>query len=130
VQGLLSEPLNGSEPRLDRQVDTLWREALIIVYRLLLILKLESALDPARSFSFASSDPWRTVLSPNRVLGPLVRRELDQGHDTGHMLEHGLRVVFRLLRDGLSCSEVTITPLGGALFGAEATPLLDRLALG
>ncbi len=130
VQGLLSEPLNGSEPRLDRQVDTLWREALIIVYRLLLILKLESALDPARSFSFASSDPWRTVLSPNRVLGPLVRRKLDQGHDTGHMLEHGLRVVFRLLRDGLSCSEVTITPLGGALFGAEATPLLDRLAWG
>jgi hypothetical protein len=130
VQGVLSDSLNSGEPRLDQQVGTLWREALIIVYRLLLILKLESGLDSARSFSFASTDLWRTVLSPNRVLGPLVRRKLDHGHDTGHMLEQGLRVVFRLLRDGLWCSEVSITPLGGALFGAEATPLLDRLAWG
>ncbi len=130
LQGLLDNPLNSGELRLDQQEEALWREALIIVYRLLLILKLESALDPARSFSFASTDLWRTVLSPNRVLGPLVRRKLDQGHDTGHILEQGLRVVFRLLRDGLSCSEASITPLGGALFGAEATPLLDRLAWG
>jgi hypothetical protein len=130
LQGLLSNPLNSGEPRLDQQVGTLWREVLIIVYRLLLILKLESSGEPARSFSFASTDLWRTVLSPNRVLGPLVRRKLDQGHDTGHMLEQGLRVVFRLLRDGLSCSEVSIAPLGGSLFGRETTRLLDRLAWG
>jgi hypothetical protein len=130
LQGVLSNPLNGGVSGLHQMVVTLWQEALILVYRLLLILKLESTLEPARSFSFASTDLWRTVLSPNRALGPLVRRNLDQGHDTGHMLEQGLRVVFRLLRDGLSCSEVCITPLGGALFGPETTPLLDRLAWG
>ena len=46
------------------------------------------------------------------------------------MLEDGLRTVFRVFRDGLSCSELSVTPLGGALFGAQATPLLDRLAWG
>ena len=38
--------------------------------------------------------------------------------------------MFRVFRDGLSCSELSVTPLGGALFGAQATPLLDRLAWG
>src|SRR5262249_28988769 len=37
---------------------------------------------------------------------------------------------FRMFRDGLSCSELSIRPLGGALFGASATPLLERLACG
>ena len=69
----------------------------------------------------------RAVAQP--ALGPLVRRHLDQGHDTGRMLADGLRTVFRVFRDGLSCSELAITPLGGALFGAQSTPLLDRLAL-
>ena len=38
--------------------------------------------------------------------------------------------MFRVFRDGLSCSELSVTALGGALFGAQATPLLDRLAWG
>ena len=42
----------------------------------------------------------------------------------------GCELVFRMFRDGLSCSELSVTPLGGALFGAQATPLLDRLAWG
>ena len=103
---------------------------MILVYRLLFILKLESAADPACAFSFASTSLWRGALSPNRALGPLVRRLLDHGHDTGRMLEDGLRFVFRAFRDGLSCSELSVTPLGGALFGAQATPLLDRLVWG
>ena len=41
-----------------------------------------------------------------------------------------MRTVFRAFRDGLSCSELSVTPLGGALFGAQATPLLDRLTWG
>ncbi len=130
LQGLLSHPANTRDGKLYQQAEVLWHEALVVVYRLLLILKLESAADPARAFSFASTSIWRTVLSPNRVLGPLVRRMLDQGHDTGRMLEDGLRTVFRLLRDGLSSSEVTVAPLGGALFAHEATPLLDCLAWG
>jgi hypothetical protein len=46
------------------------------------------------------------------------------------MLEDGLRLLFRVFRDGLSCSELSVTRLGGALFGAGTTPLLDRLAWG
>ena len=36
----------------------------------------------------------------------------------------------RIFRDGLSCSELRIAPLGGALFGSDTTPLLDRLDWG
>ncbi|HEY7580394.1 MAG TPA: hypothetical protein VH855_22625 [Acetobacteraceae bacterium] len=130
LQGVLSNPTNNADGKLQDCAEALWQEALIIVYRLLFIVRLECASDPARSFSFASSSIWRTVLSPNRVLAPLVRRALDQGDDTGRMLEDGLRVAFRLFRDGLSCSEVCIPSLGGALFGVETTPLLDRLVWG
>ncbi len=106
----------------------LWREGLVLVYRLLFILKLESPSETG--FSFASARLWRLALSPNRALGPLVRRHLDHGHDTGQMLESGLRLLFACFRDGLSCSELRIAPLGGALFGSDATPALDRLGWG
>src|SRR3954454_209138 len=46
------------------------------------------------------------------------------------MLEDGLRRLFTIFRDGLRCSELTIAPLGGALFGADTTPTLDRLDWG
>src|SRR5262249_36953349 len=97
---------------------------------LLFILKLESATEPGCGFSFASTNLWRRLLSPNRALGPLVRRVIDHGHDTGHMLEDGLRLLFRVFRDGLLTSELSIAPLGGALFGGGTTPLLDSLAWG
>ncbi|HXA21097.1 MAG TPA: hypothetical protein VNW90_02275 [Acetobacteraceae bacterium] len=131
LQGVLDHPANF---RLRAEGDglaaRLWEEGLIMIYRLLFILKLETAPDPARAFSFASTDIWRKVLSPNRALGPLVRRHLDQGADTGRMLEDGLRLIFQVFRDGLSCSELSVAPLGGALFDARATPLLDGLAWG
>ena len=128
LQAVLDNPANAKHP--SPGASALWHEGLIVVYRLLFILKLESASDPACAFSFASTRLWRDALSPNRALGPLVRRSLDHGHDSGHLLEDGLRWLFRVFRDGLSCSELSVTPLGGALFGAEATPLLDRLAWG
>ena len=132
LQGVLDHPANF---RLRAEGDglaaRLWEEGLILIYRLLFILKLETASDPARAFSFASTDIWRNALSPNRALGPLVRRHLDQGADTGRMLKgRGLRLIFQVFRDGLSCSELSVAPLGGALFGARATPLLDGLAWG
>ena len=105
----------------------LWQEALVLVYRLLFILKLEAPNQDGAGFSFASTRLWRTALSPNQALGPLVRRHLDRGIDTGQMLETGLRTLFAIFRDGLSCSELHVTPPGGGLFGAAATPLLDRL---
>jgi hypothetical protein len=109
---------------------SLWHEGLVLVYRLLFILKLESPVEPNGGFSFASVRLWHDFLSPNRALGPLVRRHLDRGHDTGRMLEAGLRSLFAMFRDGLACSELRIAPLGGALFGADTTPVLDRLDWG
>jgi len=108
----------------------LWREALVLVYRLLFVLKLESPGDPAAALGFAATALWRGALSPNRALGPLVRRHLDQGHDTGRMLEDGLRALFAVFRDGVCCAELRIAPLAGRLFGAGSTPLLDSLAWG
>lgn len=109
---------------------TLWREGLVLVYRLLFILKLESPGAYEAGFSFAGTRLWYEALSPNRALGPLVRRHLDLGHDTGRMLESGLRALFAIFRDGLSCRALRIVPLGGGLFGGGTTPLLHRLAWG
>lgn len=122
--------INALPDRSGLDAAALWHEGLVLVYRLLFILKLESPGEPGAGFSFASVRLWRTALSPNRALGPLVRRHLDHGQDTGRMLEAGLRSLFAMFRDGLSCSELRIAPLGGALFGAEATPLLDRTEWG
>ena len=130
LQSVLDHPANAGAGNLHLRAADLWQEGLVLVYRLLFILKLESATDPARAFSFSSTGLWRNTLSPNRALGPLVRRHLDHGHDTGRMLEDGLRTVFGVFRDGLSCSELSVAPLGGALFGAQSTRLLDRLAWG
>jgi len=128
LQAVLDDPANAARLRhRGRLAVTLWQEALVLVYRLLFILKLESAADPARAFSFAATPLWRHALSPNRALGPMVRRHLDQGHDTGRMLSDGLRTIFRIFSEGLSCSELSIAPLGGALFGSHAMPLLDSL---
>jgi hypothetical protein len=108
----------------------LWREALTVVYRLLFILKLESSTEPGGGFSFAASETWRRGFSPNRALGPLVRRHLDLGHDTGRLLEDGLRILFQVCREGLQHSTLSIAPLGGGLFDPAATELLDGLHWG
>ena len=129
IEGFLQAVLDRN-PHHGATAETLWAEGLVVVYRLLFILKLESTADPACGFSFAVTPLWREALSPNRALGPLVRRHLDQGHDTGRMLEDGLRTVFRVFRDGLTCGGLSIAPLGGALFGHATSPVLDGLAWG
>jgi len=133
LQSVLEAPSNRAALAVLDQTslpNVLWQESLVLIYRLLFILKMESAGDPARSFSFAATRLWRHALSPNQALGVVVRRQMDQAHATGRMLEDGLRLLFRAFRDGLSCSELCITPLGGALFGAASTPVLDSLAWG
>ncbi len=105
----------------------LWHEGLITVYRLLFILKLESTDDPARSFSFASTSLWRNTFSPTVALAPVVRRVLDQGAQTGRLLQDGLRALFRMLSDGLQCTELNVRPMAGALFAPATTPILGRL---
>jgi hypothetical protein len=130
IVGFINAVLDGLSDRHGADPAALWQEGLVLVYRLLFILKLECPAEAGAGFSFASTRLWRLALSPNLALGALVRRHLDHGHDTGRMLEDGLRLLFRCFRDGLSCSELHITPLGGALFGANAMPLLEPLSWG
>ncbi len=130
ITGFINAVLDRMPDRSGLDPASLWREGLVLVYRLLFILKLEAPAASRAGFSFASTRLWRRALSPNQALGPLVRRHLDHDAATGGMLEGGLRTVFGIFRDGLSCSELQITPLGGALFGDAATKLLDRLEWG
>ena len=108
----------------------LWREGLILVYRLLFLLKMEASDDPARVFTFNNAGLWRNTFSPSIALAPYAREVLDDGVDTGSLLEEGLRALFRLFDKGLECTELRVPPLNGALFGEEATPRLSRLHWG
>lgn len=132
VQALLDDPANApviAEWR-DREAlaRTLWREGLVVVYRLLFILKLEASADPARAFSFASTTLWRNTYSPNVALAPVVKDVMEGGAETGSFLGDSLRATFRLFSEGLASSELKVSPLGGMLFGAESAPLLSRFA--
>lgn len=133
VQEVLGHPANRDvlAAIADRQqlAKDLWHEGLVLVYRLLFILKLESSDDPARAFSFASSSLWRNSFSPSLRLATFAQAAL-QGHETGQLLEQGLRTLFRMFTDGLQCSELHVAPLGGALFGESSTPLLSKLRWG
>ena len=134
LQELLDHPDNAAVraewPDSAELARALWREGLILVYRLLFVFKLESSADPARAFSFAATSLWRNTYSPNTALARLVRRVLDEGADSGGFLEAGLRTLWRMFAEGMSSSELEIRPLGGMLFGHDATPLLDRLTWG
>ena len=88
----------------------LWHEGLVLIYRLLFIFKLESSADPARAFSFAAVSLWRNTYSPNTALAPLARMVLDDGKDTGGMLEQGLRILWRMFARGIE-----IEPLAQSL---------------
>lgn len=133
VQEVLDHPENAASlaarggPGLAKE---LWREGLVLVYRLLFTLKLEATADAARAFSFASTGLWKTSFSPNLFLGPFARAVLAEGTETGRLLEDGLRTLFRLFVHGISASELHVSPLGGALFGEGTTPLLDSLRWG
>jgi hypothetical protein len=134
LQEVLEHPANAQAlaDQSDRQqlAKQLWSEGLITVYRLLFVFKLESSADPARAFSFAATSLWRNTYSPNTALAHWVRRVLDEGKDSGGFLEAGLRTLWRLFAEGMSSSELEIKPLGGMLFGRDATPLLGQLQWG
>jgi hypothetical protein len=134
VQEILDHPENrerlAAYPDRERLACTLWHEGLITIYRLLFIFKLESSDDPARAFSFASTSLWRNSFSPTTALAQQVKAVLEEGQESGRLLEDGLRTLFRLFTQGMSCTELRIEPLGGALFGEEAIPILGRLRWG
>lgn len=131
VQGLLAHPDNqailAEYPDEAELAKILWHEGLINIFRLLFVLKMESIDDPARAFSFASSSLWRNTYSPTVALGPVVRSVVDKGTETGQFLESSLRALYRMFTEGLACTEINVKPLGGALFGENATPLISRL---
>lgn len=133
IQSVLDQPANvpvRATTDTDELAKNLWREGLVLVYRLLFIFKLESSADPARAFSFAATSLWRNTYSPNVALASLVRKVLDDGAETGGLLEEGLRVLWRMFAHGLSSRELQVSALGGMLFGEGSTPLLDRLQWG
>ena len=134
VQEVLDHPDNQEwlSGQKDRAVlaRALWHEGLIVVYRLLFILKLESSDDPARLFTFASTSLWRKTFSPSMALAPFARKVLDDGAVTGDLLELGLRSLFRMFQEGVECTELNVKPLGGALFSVGATPVLSKLRWG
>src|SRR5208337_3980051 len=138
VERFIQEILDHPENRdwFDAQPDTaalakaLWHEGLITIYRLLFILKLESSDDPARSYGFASMSLSRNTFSPSMALGTYARDVLERGLETGRLLESGLRSLFRMFELGLQCTEMVVKPLGGKLFGPEATPLLTERVWG
>ncbi|MFY0576332.1 hypothetical protein ACN28S_19980 [Cystobacter fuscus] len=133
VQEVLEHPENAKTlaewTNQEELARTLWKEGLVLVYRLLFTFKLETSPDPARAFSFASTSLWRTTYSPNTALAGHARQVLDKG-ETGQLLEGGLRALFRLFERGLSSSELKVSPLGGMLFGEGGMPLLDSLRWG
>lgn len=134
VQELLDHPDNrgvlAEESDREALARQLWREGLVIIYRLLFVLKLESVDDPARGFRFASTSLWRNSFSPSVALAPIARSVLDDGIETGAWLESGLRNLFSMFCNGLECTELHVTPLGGALFGEGSIPLISRLRWG
>jgi N-6 DNA Methylase len=130
IQGVLDHPrnrerllaLSGEQrERLPRQ---LWREALILVYRLLFILRGEAS----GAFRFGTTSPWRHTYSPGYALAEVARQVIDKGAATGTYLEQGLRKLFLIFEKGLRWTEANIAPLGGRLFGQEETPLLTDAA--
>ncbi|MEW4490899.1 N-6 DNA methylase [Thalassoglobus sp. JC818] len=134
IQEIIDHPSNRewfqSHEDKDQLAKDLWHEGLITVYRLLFILKLESSDNPAQSFTFASTSLWRNTFSPSIGLAGYAREVLEQGAETGSLLEQGLRNLFKMFDEGLECTELMVKPLGGALFGLNTTPHLAKLKWG
>jgi hypothetical protein len=133
IQELIDRPENrvklSTHTDRDSLARSLWREGLIVVYRLLFIFKLEASPDPARAFSFNTSTLWRNTFSPSTALARFARLSLE-GHQTGSLLEKGLRALFAMFAGGLRCAELTVSPLDGVLFGRASTTLIDDLVWG
>lgn len=138
IQGILDNPANaGILNRYAEKNDLvreLWRESLIMVYRLLFILRGESGGRETPPFSFASSSLWRNTYSPSRAqpgnLAWVAQKVREEGIQSGSFIEDGLRAMFRMFAGGLDATELHIAPLGGALFGSQSTPLLNELKWG
>lgn len=117
VQAILDEPDNAYllEELDDSQAlaEALWREGLIVVFRLLFIFKLERSASPPQ---FTRARSWTTIYSPTMAL--------DSNRED---LGKALRGTFQLLREGSTSSNLTVPPLGGTFFDPDVTPTLEPL---
>ncbi len=131
LQGLLDDPGNASSvARLatqDTLAPTLWSEALLVVYRLLFLLKLESRESPAPAFIETAA--WRNTYSPTTALAPIAKAHL-KGEPTGRILADRLRALVRLFQHGFCLAHMESDALASSALGPSATPLLDSLVLG
>lgn len=121
LQALLDEPANAHllEAIEDSQplAEALWREGLVVVFRLLFIVKLERSASPPQ---FTKTRSWRERFSPTTALAPGTERMPED-------LGQALRGTFGILHEGTSSSELTIWPLGGTFFASDVIPTLEPL---
>lgn len=130
LQAVLDAPENCARYRSwpDRQAAAaqLWRDGLILVYRLLFILKLEAPVASRDPVEFTASDTWKALYSLNRVAADLAGQILDRATTT-HSLAARLRNTCRCFIDGVETGDLRVLALGGGLFDDRSTALLDSL---
>jgi hypothetical protein len=123
IQDVLDHPANRARwRRLSRAGRAslpadLWREAVLVVYRLLFVLRAEAA----GVLPFMAETWWRSTYSPAGALAELSRAVLARGRAP---LEEGLRELFAVLERGCRAGGLHVPALGG-LFRREETPLLE-----
>lgn len=134
VQQFLQAVLDASENRTpyhswpDPQAAAtqLWHDGLILVYRLLFILKLESLARNHDTFRFTHSKSWNSRYSLKDTAADWAVTILDGG-ETSCSLTARLRAACRCFVDGVQTGDLQMKALGGGLFGERATSLLDSL---
>ena len=96
----------------------IWRESLLLIYRLLSVWRVESQAESKEEFSWLDTEEWRRCYS--LAVGHISNRSSAE-------LVSQVRLVLRLLSLGGDCDGQAIAPWGGTFFASDATPLLDQL---
>lgn len=131
IQGLLDAPENRAHWKTRRDLDVvarqLWNEGLVVVYRLLFLLKLESSSDAAQRFRFTQSRTWLSRLSPSIALAKLVSGDQRSGGSEPHLVAKRVQELFRLFCEGSNLDGAPVVALGGRLFGKDGIPLIEAM---
>ncbi|HMA96033.1 MAG TPA: hypothetical protein VKP30_25275 [Polyangiaceae bacterium] len=131
IQGLLDAPENRAHWKTRRDLDVvarqLWNEGLVVVYRLLFLLKLESSSDAAQRFRFTQSRTWLSRLSPSIALAKLVCADQRSSGSEPHLVAKRVQELFRLFCEGANLDGAPVVALGGRLFGKDGIPLIEAM---
>lgn len=109
----------------DTTAQRLWRDGLLLVYRLVFILRLEAVCERGTSFGFIGTPAWRTHYSLAAAAQILCTRRND--HPNEASLVERVHRCCSCFVDGMPSDGLRILPLGGGLFDRAATTLLDSL---